>query len=327
MEKNSTLRILYLCKILYEYTDEDHPLSTTELMSLMEEQYGFPGHRTTISADIKTLKKFGVDIYTIESTQNKYFICTRLFDIPELKLMIDAVESSKFITASKSKQLVEKIGKLACAAKADELKRNLCTKGRIKPENEHIYYIVDTINEAINKGKKISFQYYQYNVRKKQQLKHNGEEYVFSPYTLVWNGDYYYVVGYSDKHGDLGSYRVDRINKSPKILRDNAVPAPDDFNISEYIKTMFRMFNSESKEVELICDNSLMDAMIDRFGTDVKTYAYNLTSFRLVAEVAINHVFFSWVFGFGGKVKINAPDDVKKQYSDMVKQAAESVEF
>ena len=321
MDNKSRLRLMYIAKILYDMTDEDHYLSTPEIISILKEKYGIEGYRTTITSDIEALIDFGMEIEVVKSSATQYHLISREFDLPEIKLLIDAVESSKFITEKKSKELVSKLGKLASQKQADELKRNLVPEGRIKPDNEYIYYIVDAINEAINTKKKISFQYFEYNVRKQQKPRHNGEVYVFSPYHLVWNGDYYYMIGYSDKHNDIGSFRVDRISKQPKILPDEAVAIPDDFNLSEYINTSFRMYNSEHQEVELICDNSVMDAIIDRFGDDVQTFANDMTSFRAVVNIAVSHVFFSWVFGFGGRVKIKSPEDVRNQYADMIASA------
>jgi len=321
MDNKSRLRPLYIAKILYDMTDEDHYLSTPEIISILKEKYGIEGYRTTITSDIEALIDFGMEIEVIKSSATQYHLISREFDLPEIKLLIDAVESSKFITEKKSKELVSKLGKLASQKQADELKRNLVPEGRIKPDNEYIYYIVDAINEAINTKKKISFQYFEYNVRKQQKPRHNGEVYVFSPYNLVWNGDYYYMIGYSDKHNSIGSFRVDRISKQPKILPDEAVAIPDDFHLSEYINTSFRMYNSEHQEVELICDNSVMDAIIDRFGDDVQTFANDMTSFRAVVNIAVSHVFFSWVFGFGGRVKIKSPEGVRNQYADMIAEA------
>ncbi len=321
MEKETKLRPLCLLKILYEKTDADHPLSTNELIALMESQYGLYVYRTTIAADVEQLKKFGIDIQAVKMASNQYYIDNRLFSLSELKLLIDAVESSKFITEKKSKELAGKLISLASENKASELKRNLCIEGRIKPVNEQIYNIVDVLNEAINQGKKVAFQYFQYNVKKEQKLRHGGEVYTFSPYTLVWNGDYYYVIGFSDKHQNIGSFRVDRIFNQPKILRENAVPRPKDFDEAKYIKTMFRMYNKDPQTVELICDNDLMDTIIDKFGCDVKTYAYNMSAFKAEIEVAASHVFYSWIFGFGGKVRINAPESVKEEYREMVLSA------
>ncbi len=322
MEKETKLRPLCLLKILYEKTDADHPLSTNELIALMDREYGLHVYRTTIATDVEQLKKFGIDVQVIKLASNQYYIGNRLFSLSELKLLIDAVESSKFITEEKSKELVGKLISLASDNKASELKRNLCIEGRIKPDNEQIYNIVDVLNDAINQGKKVSFQYFQYNVRKEKKLRHDGEIYTFSPYTLVWNGDYYYVIGFSDKHQNVGSFRVDRIYDQPKILRENAVACPEDFDEAKYIKTMFRMYNTEPQTVELICDNDLMDAIIEKFGCDVRTYAYSLSAFKAEVEVAVSHVFYSWVFGFGGKVRINAPTSVKDEYAEMVKSVA-----
>ena len=247
-----------------------------------------------------------------------YNMISREFDLPELKLLIDAVASSKFITDKKSKELVAKLAKLASNSQADELKRNI-PEGRIKAGNENIYYIVDAVNAAINNGKQISFQYFCYNVRKQKAAKHDEEVYVFSPYYLIWNGDYYYTVGYSEKHGGIGSFRLDRIIKPPTILEDDVVPIPSDFSINQY--TGFHMYNSKSETVELICDNSVMDSVIDRFGEAVQTYANDMETFRAVVDVAVNHVFFGWLFGFEGKVKIKSPDDVKEKYRKMIDAA------
>ncbi len=321
MDNKKKLRALCVLQLLYQLTDEETPLSTTEISSLLKEKYGIDAYRTTVAADIEQLKDFGLDVYTIKTTQNRYFLNSRMFEMPELKLLIDAVESSKFITAKKSKDLVEKITNLASINQAKELKRHLCTENRIKPGNEHIYYIVDTLNTAINEQRKVSFQYFQYNVKKEKKLKHDGEIYTFSPYTLVWNGDYYYVIGYSDKHGGIGSFRVDRIYTSPKILKVAAVPKPDDFSEADYIRKVFHMFNGDLQTVELVCENSTMDTIIDYFGEDVRTYAYDLYSFKIEAEISVSQVFYSWVFGFGGKVKILAPDNVKEQYKEMLSKA------
>ena len=198
MDNDAKLRPIYLIQILRERTDEDHFLSTSQLCTILKNEYGMDTHRTTIKSDIEMLQQIGIGIQSVRSTQNLYNYIGREFDVPELKLLIDAVESSKFITKTKSSQLVSKISMLAGVNRARELKRNLIVDGRIKQENEQIYLIVDAINDAINQKKKIRFQTIEYNVKKEAVLRHNGEKYTFSPYSLVWDGDYYYVVGYSD---------------------------------------------------------------------------------------------------------------------------------
>ena len=326
MDNTAKLRPLYLAKILYEQTDEEHYLTTVQLMQILEERYGISAHRQTIKADIDLLKQFGLEIEEVKSIQNRYNLYGRQFDIPELKLLIDAVESSKFITAHKSQELVDKLSRLAGEHASAGLKRNVCCENRVKPGNEKIYLIIDAINEAINENKKISFQYFRYDVNKKQQLKLDGKSYVITPLHLVWNGDYYYMIGVYDYKQRLGSFRVDRIAKRPTILEEEGTPAPEGFDVNEHINTTFRMFNSPHAEVELICDNNVMDSIIDRFGEEVSTCPYDQHSFKAVVNIAVSNVFFSWVFGFGGKVKINSPAHVKAQYADMLRTAVTSLD-
>ena len=317
------LRPLYIAKILFERTDENHSLSTPELIAILNEEYGIAAHRVTIYEDIEQLRQFGLDIYTVKSSKNRYYLASRLFDLPELKLLIDAVESSKFITAKKSRELVAKLGKLTSRNNAGALQRNLCPEERIKPENEKIYYIVDAIHEAINSKRKISFQYFRYNGRKHRVLRHNGQRYVFSPWMLVWNGDYYYMLGYSDDHDEITSFRVDRIAGQPEILEEPTVSKPRGFSAAKHINTMFRMYTGERKKIELLCADDTMDAFIDRFGEGIKTARVNEDHFRATIELAPNHIFYSWIFGFGGKVKIIAPEDIRAEYAHCIRDAIE----
>ena len=207
-----------------------------------------------------------------------------------------------------------------------KLKRNNYVVNRIKPDNEQIYYIIDAINDAINAGKQISFQYYDYTGLKKKVLKNKGEIYKLSPYKLLWCGDYYYVLGYSEKKSKVINFRVDRIASKPEILDKDIIPMPDDFDIENYTKEVFFMFSGEKVLVDLRCDNSLMKTMVDRFGEDVTTLAYDMTSFRVQTEVSASPTFFGWVFGFNGKVQILAPESVKEQYRQMIAQADEGMQ-
>lgn len=319
-------RILYLKKILEERTDEENPLSTTQLINILNDEYGISAHRTTITKDITALQEFGMDIVTIHSTQSKYFVASRRFELPELKLLIDAVESSKFITKKKSDTLIDKIHTMTSVEQVAKLKRNNYVINRIKPDNEQIYYIIDAINEAINRGKQISFQYYDYTGLKKKELRNKGEIYKLSPYKLLWSGDNYYVIGYSEKKSKVINFRVDRIAGTPKILNDDVLSMPDDFDIENFTKEVFFMFPGEKVMVDLRCDNSLMKTMVDRFGEDVTTLAYDMTSFRLQTEVSASPTFFGWVFGFNDKVQILAPESLKEQYKQMLLNASKQAE-
>ena len=225
-----------------------------------------------------------------------------------------------------SETLIEKIHTMTSPGQASKLKRNNYVVNRIKPDNEQIYYIIDAINDAINAGKQISFQYYDYTGLKKKVLKNKGEVYKLSPYKLLWCGDYYYVLGYSEKKSKVINFRVDRIASKPEILDKDIIPLPDDFDIENYTKEVFFMFSGEKVLVDLRCDNSLMKTMVDRFGEDVTTLAYDMTSFRVQTEVSASPTFFGWVFGFNGKVQILAPESVKEQYRQMIAKADEDMQ-
>ncbi|MCD7773652.1 MAG: WYL domain-containing protein [Ruminococcus sp.] len=319
-------RILYLQKILLERTDEEHPLSIKQLIDILKEEYQITAHRTTVVADITALINSGLDIITNKGSQFTYYVGSREFQLPELKLLIDAVESSKFITASKSKRLIEKIHGLASEGQVPKLKRNNFVDERVKPNNEQIYYIVDKINDAINMGRQISFQYNKYNRKKELVLKNDGEVYQISPYNLLWNDDFYYMLGFSERRNKIITFRVDRIAGVPKILPDDATPKPADFDIAEYTKEVFYMFDGNITTVKLRCANSLMKTMIDRFGEDVKTSIYDKDSFSLTTEVSASQTFFGWVFGFGGEVQILSPKSVKEQYKQMLLQTVRDIE-
>ena len=318
MDNTAKIRPFLLAKILYERTDDDHSLTTTQLMSILKSEHGIDTYRSTIKSDIMLLRQLGYEIQEVKSTQNQYNMIGRKFDIPELRLLVDAVQASRFITSNKSKEIITKIESMSSLYEAEKLKRNLCVTGRYKPENERIYLIVDAIHEAIYQGRKISFQKNEYNLQKEKVLHNDGEVYVFSPYSLVWDGDYYYVVGYSDKYMAVGSHRVDRIASRPVILGEDIVPAPVDFNINDYVNSMFRMFNGEYAEIELLCDNDTIDSIIDHFGLDVEIERHDDGTFLARTNIAVSHIFYSWLFGFGSKVKLIGPKEMVKKYREMV---------
>lgn len=327
MDNQSKLRLLYIASMLRD-TDEAHALTGADIQQRLLEAHGMTTHRTTIPSDIQLLRQSGMEIETLGARPKKYYLndYARTFDLPELKTLVDAVASSKFITKKKSDELIGKITTLGAPSHMASLQRNLWTEGRIKQENESIYYIIEEINRAINQGQKIAFPYFQYNAKKKRQLRHDGQPYHVSPFALVWNGDYYYMVGYSDNHSAIANFRVDRIARTPEILAEAAVPMPEDFDMAAYTNGMLRMYDSQRQDVALLCDNSVMDAIIDKFGLEVKTDAAGDQAFLATVNVAVTHVFFSWVFGFGGKVQIQSPPDVKATYRQMVLDAAKGLE-
>lgn len=210
---------------------------------------------------------------------------------------------------------------------AERMIRIVSVERRIKGSNKKILNIIDVINAAITQEKQISFQYFEYNARKDRKPRYDGYWYKFSPWRLVWNGDFYYVIGWYEKYNHVTNWRIDRMVSNPKILEDDAISMPKGFDLDKYINTMYHMFSSERRTVELICNNSVMDAIIDRFGEDVTTCACDMENFRAVVEVAVNNTLFSWIVGFGGLVKIKSPDDVKEKNAVFVAKAYEALDI
>ena len=265
MDTSSTKkRLLLVLELLYKTTDESHPVSTVEITDYLAGK-GFQIDRKTLRSDLRLLISMGYDIVVVKSSPNKYFWGERTFEIPELKMLLDAVSSARFISETKSKRLTKKIMSLAGMQQREQLKRHVRAIGKTKADNKGLYYIIDTITEAINRKKKISFQYTEYNGRKEKILRNDGEVYILSPYVLYWNEDYYYVLGYSDKRETVTAFRIDRM-KTPKIMEEDGVPKPEGFDVSAYSNKVFQMFSGEETTVELECDTSLMKYVIDRFG-------------------------------------------------------------
>lgn len=322
MENDHQLRLLYLYQILLRDTDADHPLSTRELLDRMETNYHIKLHRTTIPQYIKLLNASGFEVMEIRSREKKYYLDDRLFELPEIKLLMDAVQASRFISPNKSQQLLAKLTKLTSEPNAEKLKRNLYVTGRIKSDNEKSYYIVEAINDAINAGKQISFYYTDYNARKERVLKNDGKPYVVSPYALIWDGDFYYVLGWNHARNQINAFRVDRISRQPEILEEPAVPMPEHLNLADYSREVFRMYDTEKPlEVTLLCDNSLMKHLIDQFGLDVRTEIVDSKHFRARVLVCTSPTFYRWVFGWCGKMKIESPAAVWEEYHRLAKAA------
>ena len=322
MENGTKHRILYLYQHLLQHTDAEHPLSTAELSKILKEQYAIKVSRNTISNDLVTLHNCGLHIEHYESTQNKYYYDGHAYDLAELKLLVDAISSSKFITQRKSDELISKLLTLTSAANATRLRRYIYVSGRAKSENEQGYYIVDAIHEAIDTHRKIQLIYADYDVNKKHYITNGGAPYTVSPYTLVWDGDYYYLRGFCDERQAVRTFRIDRVAEQPKILNQIAVPPPEDYSPAQYSKCVFRMFDTDQpEEVQLQCHVSTMKYLIDNFGMDVKTEAIDEDSFRATVLVCTSSTFYRWIFGFNGKIKILGPEAVKTAYREMLQKA------
>ena len=313
MNDNSTKkRLLLILELLYKNTDENNPISTVEITEYLENK-GITIDRKTLATDLKLLKDMDYDIVTIKSSPNKYFWGNRTFEIPELKMLIDAVSSSRFIPKKKSDELIKKLVSLASENQSIDLDRHIIATGRAKADNKQIYYIVDTISDAINQGKKIQFKYTEYNGKKEKVFRHDGEVYTLSPYVLYWNEDYYYVVGYSDKHESVSAFRVDRLYR-PSIMDDAAVKKPKGFNVDDYADKIFKMYDGDEVMVELECQNELMKYIVDRYGIDVETEVNTEETFIANVPANLSPTFFAWVFQFAGKMKIVGPAAATEAY-------------
>ena len=318
----SKCRLLYILKFLWQSTDTEHYATTADILTYLKEN-GIPCGRKTIPGDIQKLSDIGIDIEEERSRENRYSLSSHLFTLPELKLLIDAVESSKFITSKKSTELIEKLSQMSSTHQAVELKSNLYISERVKPFNEQIYYLVDNINTAINHGKQISFRYFHYDQYRREVPNNDGKRYYFSPYFLVWNEDHYYAVGYSEKHQKITTFRVDHM-KEVNILSADAVAKPADFSLPEFTRQVFDMYDGAKETVTLLCKNDMMNYIIDRFGDDVETGPMDCGHFKAVVEVSVSQTFFAWVFQFNGDIKITAPASVVSRYNEMLNGALDS---
>lgn len=312
-------RLLYILKYLWQNTDDEHYATTADILRYLKEN-GIHCDRKTVPADMEKLKDIGIDIEEERSRENRYSLCSHLFTLPEIKLLMDAVESSKFITAKKSEELAEKLAQMASRHQSETLKRNIYISERVKPLNEQIYYLVDNINTAINREKQISFRYFHYDQYRREVPNNGGSRYRFSPYYLVWNEDHYYAAGYSDKHGKIITFRVDRM-KEINILSLPAVPKPQDFRLPEFTRQVFDMYDGTKETVTLLCGNDMMNYIIDKFGDEVETSPADKTHFKAVTEVSVSKTFFGWVFQFGGEIEIVSPPAVVSEYREMLENA------
>ena len=314
MKNEAQCRMIALWKYLYHQTDETHTVSVQDILKHWS-SLGIEASRKSVYNDIDFLIAFGVDIVCVKSTQNRYFIGNRLFELPELKLLVDAVESSRFITPKKSVELIHKLGQLTSDTQAAALDRHIYMEGTSKPDNEAIYYIVDAIQSAIQADQQVSFQYYEYLPTKEKALKHDGYRYLFSPYALIWNRDHYYVVGWSEKHNGLSQFRVDRMASVERIEQPSKkLPS---FDPAEYVRKVFGMYPDTLQTVTLLCENDTMRSVIDRFGENVRTEIVDSNCFQAFVEVAPSPPFFAWVFTFAGKIRILGPDNVLEEMRQM----------
>ena len=317
---NQKLKILYLMDMLMSETDEEKGLTMAEILARLEAA-GVKAERKSIYDDLDALGQYGIDILTKRDKTVEYYVADRKFELPELKLLVDAVQSSKFITEKKSTELIGKLEGLTSRNQAKALHRQVFVTNRVKTQNESIYYNVDALHTAILEKRKVSFKYFDYNAEKKRVFRKDekaekGERvYVVDPLGLSWDDENYYLITYSEKYDGYTHYRVDRM-AGISVLDE---PRGDGekitgFDIVNYCKRVFNMFGGDDVRVELTVDNDLINAMIDRFGKDVILYPNSDTTVRVIASATRSGTFFGWLTQFGSKVLIDAPDDLREEY-------------
>ncbi|MBQ2753626.1 MAG: transcriptional regulator [Firmicutes bacterium] len=311
--QNNKLKILYLMDILLNKTDENHIMTATDLCEELK-CYDISAERKSIYNDIAALQEYGMDIVQQKGANAGYYVASRDFELPELKLLVDAVQSSKFITSKKSQELISKLENLTSKYAAQQLQRDVFIYNRPKTDNETIYYNVDEIHNAIHSNSKISFNYAEWTVKKKLQLKKDGALYEVSPWALTWDDENYYLIAYDEEADSIKHYRVDKM-QSAQVLDEARVGKEKfvDFDLAAFAKKTFAMYGGREENVTLVCPSYLAGVIIDRFGQDI-IMVPDGDSFYVKLPVIVSQQFFGWVTGLGGDVKIKSPENVVKEY-------------
>lgn len=314
------LRLFLLHDYFTEQTDDAHTVTVPALIAYLAEN-GILTDRRTVYADIERLRAYGMDIEKRRTKTHDYYLATRDFELPELKLLVDAVQSCRFLTQTKSRSLIEKLERLASRHQAAQLSRQVYVQNRVKTGNERIYYNVDSIHTAIQRSRKISFQYCQYTLGKTLEPRRGGALYVVSPYLLAWAEDNYYLIADHPAHAGLAHFRVDKMQHV--TVRDEPhAPLDPLFDPAAYAKSMFSMYAGSREWLELRFHNALIGVVIDRFGTDVQIIRADDVSFFVRALVTVSPAFFGWLTQFGAEAEIVAPEDARRRMAQQLANAA-----
>lgn len=318
---NQKLKMLYLMKIFMEETDDEHELTLAEIIDRLK-YYEVNADRKTLYLDFKELERFGLEIIGEKKQRSWYYhLGSRDFELPELKLLVDSVQAAKFITDKKSDQLIHKLEKLVSNYQARKLHRQVVISGRIKSVNETIFYNVDMIHEAINNNRQIRFKYFRWNIRKEMELRRDGDWYEVSPFSLMWDDENYYLIGYDSKNSQIRHYRVDKmLNMSITEKTRKGNQSFRDFNLPSYSKSLFGMFAGKEMTVTLVVRNDMVGVFIDRFGKDITIVPVDKKHFRTSVTVAFSRQFLGWVFSLGDGVKITGPDLVVKKMKEEIER-------
>ena len=321
--ENQKLKMLYLVKLFSEETDDNHALTMPEIVHKLA-AYEVNADRKTLYQDFEELRRFGFDIIAEHEGRNHYYyLGSRDFELPELKLLVDSVQSAKFITDKKSDQLIKKLESLVSRYDGGKLHRQVLIAGRVKTMNESIYYNVDKIHGAIGENKQIRFKYFDWNLKKEMELRYDGKWYQLSPWALMWDDEKYYLVAYDSKHETIIHYRVDKMTQI-EVLDEKREGHDEfkEFNIAHYTNTLFGMYAGDETKVTIEAENKLISVIVDRFGKDIIIAPFNDTHFRTTVTVAVSNQFFGWIMGLDGDIKIIAPDYVVEQLIETIESQA-----
>lgn len=319
---NQKLKMMYIKKMLEENTDENHPMTMQGILKKLE-SYGIKAERKSIYSDIEQLNHFGMDIVFKKEQPSGYYVASRDFELAELKLLVDAVQASKFITERKSRELIKKLERQASVHDGHKLQRHVIVANRIKSMNESIFYNIDKIHQAILNNVKVSFKYAVWTSAKKLEPKKNGKLYVISPWALTWNEENYYMIGYDSEAGKVKHYRVDKMLKIGLTddTRDGREKF-DGFDIAKYNKQTFGMFAGDETDLMLDIDKEMIGVVLDRFGADIAVRDISEGQCRARVKVNVSSQFFAWLCGLGTKVKIAEPAEVAEDYRKYLKNIA-----
>ncbi len=307
------LKMLYIMQYLMQNTDENHPVSVAQIIDELE-KHEISAERKSIYSDLEALRYFGLDIVQCRGRNNGYYIASRDFELPELKLLVDSVQSSKFITQKKTLSLIKKIESLASIYDAQLLQRQVYVRDRVKSMNESVYYNVDELSNAISRDLMIRFRYFEYTVDKERRLRRDGAWYEVSPFALMWDNENYYMLAWDAEAQRLKHYRVDKMAGISALEKfregKDAFRAVD---MSAYSQKVFGMFTGEVETVRIRFATHLAGAVIDRFGRDVMMIRDSDENFIISVDVAVSPQFFAWVFGFGAEAEILSPERVRSE--------------
>ena len=318
--QETKLRLLYIYQILQEETDEQHVLSAADLLDILDRRYDISADRRSIYADIDTLKEFGLDIVTVKGNDHGYYIGGRDFELAELKILVDSVQASKFITRKKTEQLIGKLKLLTSRHLAKTLQKQVILTGRPKAVNETILYNVDTIHTAIFINRQVTFQYAEWTMGKTLSLRKNGASYLVSPWALIWDDEFYYLVAYDHNSGEERHYRVDKM-RNIEILEDEREGRKyiTDFDEVDFGKRTFGMFTGRTESITMQGKRHLAGVILDRFGRDVMLVPADNEHFRVTVDITTSPQFFGWLASFGEEMEIIRPERVRNSYSEYLK--------